>query len=122
MATKNFDISDVLSITHERLVSTRHMDGVYDILGFMTGESLFTHALPRAANVCRPALLAQFPALSEDNADHVDTSNWKPWLQQMRVKHGDVFSVRPLDAGAYEALHPLAEPILSTLGSAIDRK
>jgi hypothetical protein len=32
MPTKQFHISDVLSITTGRLVSTRHMTGVYDLL------------------------------------------------------------------------------------------
>lgn len=107
-----FDISDVLSITHERLVSTRHMDGVYAILNFMTGESLMTHAIPRACLACRPALLKQFPTLAVESADDVDTTNWRPWLKRMRAKHGDVFHVEPLPPGAYEAMHPLAEPIL----------
>lgn len=110
--TKYFDISDVLSITHERLVSTRHMDGVYDILNFMTGENLFTHSLPRAAEVCKPALLAQFPQLAEDSAEHIDATNWKAWLLSMRVKHGDVLPVKKLDADRYVPMHPLSEPIL----------
>jgi hypothetical protein len=110
--TKDFDISDVLSITHSRLVSTRRMDGVYDILNFMTGESLFTHALPRACESCQPALLAQFPELAKESAEHVDTTNWKQWLHEMCAKHGDVFTVKPLAAGSYEVMHPLAEPII----------
>jgi len=48
MATKDFHISDILSITDGRLVSTRHMDGIYEILNFMTGDNLFTHQLPRS--------------------------------------------------------------------------
>jgi hypothetical protein len=63
MKIKKFHISDVLSITTGRLVSTRHMDGVYDILNFMTGDSLFTHQLPRANEECKPYLLEQFPQL-----------------------------------------------------------
>lgn len=109
---KPFDISDVLSITHDRLVSTRHIEGVYDILNFMTGESLFTHALPRAAEACKPALLAQFPELAKESSEHVNTTNYKEWLQEMRVQHGDVFLVKPLDADRYVPMHPLSEPIL----------
>lgn len=109
---KRFDISDVLSITHERLVSTRHMTGVYEILNHLTGESLFTHALPRAARVCAPVLLKRFPALAADSAAHVDTTNWREWLAEMRAKHGDSFDIEPLSPGEYKALDPLAEPIL----------
>ena len=44
---KQFYLGDVLSVAIDRLVSLRHMDGVYDILNFMTGDDLLTHELPR---------------------------------------------------------------------------
>lgn len=64
---KVFHICDVLSITTGRLVSSRHMDGVYDILNFLTGESIFTHQIPRVMRECEPWMQAQFPQLSPGN-------------------------------------------------------
>lgn len=64
--TKNFHLSDVLTITTGRLVSTRHMDGVYEILNWMTADELFTHQLPRASRECAPVLCALYPSLSEE--------------------------------------------------------
>jgi hypothetical protein len=64
-----FHISDVLSVTTGRLVSTRHIDGVYDILNFLTGDNLFTHQLPRANKECEPWLRTQFPQLFADSPD-----------------------------------------------------
>lgn len=64
---KTFHISDLLSITTGRLVSSRHMDGVYEILNFLTGDNLFTHQLPRACEECSPWLRTQFPQLFPDN-------------------------------------------------------
>jgi hypothetical protein len=64
---KMFHIGDVLSVTTGRLVSARHIDGVYDILNFLTGDNLFTHQLPRAMNECKPWLRSMFPALMEDS-------------------------------------------------------
>lgn len=61
---RTFHISDVLSITTGKLVSTRHMDGVYDILNFLTQDSLFTHQLPAACDECAPVLLAKHPELA----------------------------------------------------------
>lgn len=66
---KKFHISDVLSVTTGRLVSTRHIDGIYDILNFLTGDKLFTHALPRASGECKPWLKAQFPQLFPDEPE-----------------------------------------------------
>src|SRR3990167_2376272 len=69
MQTKQFHLGDVLSITTGRLVSPRHIDGVYDILNFMTGDNLFTHTLPRASDECKPYLVAQFPQLVTPERD-----------------------------------------------------
>lgn len=49
METKSFHIGDVLSAMTGTLVSPRHIGGVYDVLNWMTGESLMTHQLPRAS-------------------------------------------------------------------------
>ena len=35
------------------------MDGIYDILNFLTGDNLYTHQLPRAMRECEPWLRAQ---------------------------------------------------------------
>lgn len=78
---KLFHISDVLSITTGRLVSTRHMQGVYEILNYMTGENLYTHQLPRASRECAPAILAAHPDLAtitvpDDLADDGVRGTW----------------------------------------------
>lgn len=109
MRTKSFHLGDVLSITTGRLVSTRHIDGVYEILDFMTGESLFTHQLPRAADACKPYLLKQFPQLSGVDASKVNPKNWKNWLKKEVDKYGEYLPVEPLPKGAYEAKNPIQE-------------
>jgi hypothetical protein len=107
--TRNFDISDVLSITTGKLVSTRHVDGVYDILNHMTGDNLFTHALPRASRACAPVLLDQHPQLKEVDAADVNTENWQPWLAAQRARYGDSFDVTPLAEWRHK--HPITEAI-----------
>jgi hypothetical protein len=64
---KLFHISDILSVTTGLLVSSRHMEGIYDILNFLTGDNLFTHQLPRAMDECKPWLRTQFPELMSDH-------------------------------------------------------
>lgn len=56
-----FPVADVLTITTGRLCS--EMGRVYEILNFMTGDSLFTHQLPRAMEECGPWIAAQYPEL-----------------------------------------------------------
>jgi hypothetical protein len=57
--SRRFHIGDILSITTGRLVSPRRMDGIYDILGYMTNDSPFTTQLGRFAEECRPHLEKQ---------------------------------------------------------------
>ena len=127
---REFHVSDVLSITTGRLVSTRHMDGVYDILDFMTGDNLFTHQLPRASDECKPYLLEQFPQLATPEMDFavaelgemLKTLSGKKepdklvvgWLSKLTsgkygVKCKEVLTVRPIPKGAHQFKNPIAE-------------
>lgn len=63
--SKMFHISDVLSVTTGLLVSTRGMDGIYDILGFMTQDyGITTIGIAAVGDSCREALLIQYPLLA----------------------------------------------------------
>lgn len=106
--TRRFDLADILSITTGRLVSPRLMEGVYEILSFMTGEPLFTHQLPRACDVCQPALLAQHPQLAEVVLD-VHRDSIAGWLADKKARFGEQLDVRALSPGAYEPMCPVEE-------------
>ena len=77
MQTKMFTLGDVLSVTTGRLVSPRQIEGIYDILNWMTSDSLSTHQLGRASDECKPYLLEQFPHLSRITLSEVTVENWE---------------------------------------------
>ncbi len=104
---RKFHIGDVLSVATGRLVSVRHIDGVYDILGYMTGADLFTHQLPRAARSCAPELLRQHPGLSSVDATSVNGDNLREWLRSQAEIHGEELEVEPL--ADYRHMDPLDE-------------
>jgi len=108
-----FHLGDILSITTGYLVSPDHMDGVHRLLDFMTGESLFTHQLPRASDACKPALLAQFPELSTVEVPDAFTGreHVEEWLaQQVARLGGEVYlRVQPLAGGTFEHKNALVE-------------
>ena len=106
---KNFDLGDVPSVTTGILVSTRHIEGVYDILNFMTGESLFTHQLPAACRECEPVILAQHPALAEIEVPELGPDTAMPWLDQMKAVFGDTLPVTPLDRAAGKYSDPIGD-------------
>lgn len=55
MNKQKFKIWDVLSVTDGRLCGD--MDGVHKVCDFITGEQLFTHSLPRAAEYVKAKIL-----------------------------------------------------------------
>lgn len=106
---RHFHISDILSVTNGRLMSVRHLDGMSDILNFMTGEDLASEQFSRANKHCGPALLTQHPMLIQADASHVDTKDLSKWLTRQSAKYGDVLPVRPLEEGVYQSKKPLVE-------------
>jgi hypothetical protein len=126
MATKRFHISDILSVTTGRLLSTRRMDGVYEILNHMTGDDLFTHQLPRAMRECEPFLRRQFPVLDspqlasaictlEENLEHGEPDKAIAcWLLTLKrggfgVDVPEFLDVEPAPSHAHVAQDPIAE-------------
>ena len=57
--SRRFHIGDILSITTGRLVSPRGVDGINDILCYMTNDSPYTTQLGRFAEECLPHLEKQ---------------------------------------------------------------
>ena len=111
MTTRPFHLGDILSVTTGRLVSPRHIDGVYDILNFMTGDNLFTHQLPRASRECEGPLLAQHPDLASvevpedfDGKEDVDR-----WLAEQVAVYGEMRDVAPLAAEEHTHIDPVTE-------------
>ena len=113
-----FHLGDVLSVTSDRLVSPRGMEGFVDILEFLTGVPLWTHQLPRAGEICKPWLLKCFPQFVCDNGEDLDErlqcqgDNDKIvgiWLMEKVGKYGAQFQVFPLPRGVYKSKHSVDE-------------
>jgi len=104
---KTFHIGDVLSITTGKLLSKDKMNGVYNILNFMTGESLFTHQLPRAADRCKLVLLDYYPELK--GVDFAKGRDFEPWLEEQCNEYGEFLDVPKLPKGVYTSVAPLVE-------------
>jgi hypothetical protein len=108
--TKTFELGDVLSITTGHLVSRRHIDGIYDILNYMTGDNLFTHQLPRAMDECKPFLLAQHPELADVTvADVHGRDEVYAWLDKQEAKFGALIDVEPVPTEDHTYIDPISE-------------
>jgi len=111
MTSRTFHLGDLLSITHDYLVSPRHIDGVYDIINFVTGESHMTHQLPRACGVVKPWLLKQHPWLADvtipDNLRSED--DVLSYLVKATAQWGANHEVEAMPLGMYVGREPIAE-------------
>lgn len=110
MTDKPYALADILTMTTGRLLSTRGIEAVYDITNHMTGDNLMTHQLPRAADTCGPALLAQHPQLDGvAPPDDIDTPDLMAWIANAEREHGTHLPVTPLPVGAWEFRNPIEE-------------
>lgn len=111
--TRTFDLGTVLTITTGILMTD--FNNIYKILGWMTGESLMTHVLPRAGRVCEGPLLEQHPRLAEVTGLPDDLPSTKEaiseWLTEIEQVYGNEFEVAPLPAGMWDSRDPIAEAV-----------
>jgi len=100
-------------------VSPRGLDGIYDILNHLTGQSLFTHQLVRAAKVAAPVLLERFPLLAQiekpvflfpdDMTPEARSAAVAAWVAEQVQFYGEQLEIESLSVGIYEPQHPLDE-------------
>lgn len=107
MDRRTFTLGQVLSVTTGMLCC--EIGGVYEILNYMTRDSLFTHQLPRAMRECGPWLLRQHPALAEVDASGVTPENWRDWLAAQEARFGEMLDVEPIPQDDHTRRDPVAE-------------
>lgn len=109
--TRSFHLGDLLSVTDGHLVSPRHIDGVYDLVDFVTGEAHMTHQLARAVDVVKPWLLDQHSWLADVDVPDVFNSEEQvlTWLVGATEKYGATHDVKAMPLGMYVGREPLAE-------------
>lgn len=109
MQTKEFATRDVLSTITGRLMGD--IGGVYEVLNWMTGESVFTHQLPRIGREATPVVVAAHPALQQaiDEAEQVNQGNYAQWRQTWEDRYGPTIAVPKFTAATRESIDPMSE-------------
>lgn len=109
--TRQFPIGAVLSVTTGRLVSENHISGVYSVLNWMSGVSLFTRQLPRVGREAAPVILAMHPHLAgaQAEAERVTEQNLGCWLRVWQRRYGETIAVPRLTRDQHERIDPLSE-------------
>lgn len=126
--TKQFPLAQILTITTDRLLCP--IDGVYEILNHITGDSVFTHVLPRAGKFAKPILLEAYPELAAASTDVAQASldeyvniakqhggdrdkimeACATWIGEMKEKHGlkDAYEIASHE-DSWMSLNPIEE-------------
>jgi len=113
--SRRFHIGDILSITTGKLVSPRRIDGVYDILGYMTDDAPYTTQLGRFAEECLPYLEQQLgeaiKPYSEVPGTIVDRLSLYKWLHSVTdAMSGDPFlKVGKIGEQDHATIDPMTE-------------
>jgi hypothetical protein len=110
--TKEFPTEDILSTITGVLVSdTNGIGGVYAVLNWMTGESVYTHQLPRIGREARPVVLALHPSLDAacEEAKQVTRENWREWRDTWIARYGATLAVPKFNADQHERIDALSE-------------
>lgn len=133
--TKKFPARVLLTVTTGRLLTKGKGDrdngigDLYEVLGWMTNDSPFTHQLGRFAEECKPHLLRMFPELenaeTEENLARLDgliefakaggqeeiPVAIDTWLEQMTTECGlqSEYDVPHIPAECHEEKGPISE-------------
>lgn len=110
-----FHLGDILTVTTGKFVALRGVEALYDLLGFMTGESPFTHQIPRVSEECAPRLLEQHPELAdvrtppEWEQTDVTREDVEVWLAQQVARFGETLPVTPMPPEEHTNIDPITE-------------
>jgi hypothetical protein len=91
---RTFHLGDLLSVTTGVLVSPRYMDGLSDIVGYLTWADLDVDHIPESLQACRGYVLRQVPVLAEVTADDLSFESWRGWLDEQVKMFGEWHSVQ----------------------------
>lgn len=109
--TKKFPTGAVLSVVTGYLVSENRITGVYEVLSWMTGESVYTHQIPRICREAVPVILAYHPHLKPtlEEAKQVNEENVWDWLAKWKDRYGDEIAVPVMTIAEHERIDPMSE-------------
>ena len=104
---KTFSLGAILSVTTGILLAD--IGEVHELLDHMTGDTLFTHQLPRAGRGCEGPLREQFPSLPTEIPELDGWEACAAYLAPLIAAHGERHEVQPLRSEQHTVIDPLAE-------------
>ena len=94
--SRTFPTLDIVTVHSGLIVSDRGIDAVYELCGYMLGDSLMTHQLPNASRACLGDLERQHPWLRELSPPKGDVAALKAWCADLVESRGAEYEVEPI--------------------------
>ena len=110
--SKQFDLGAILNITTSRLFT--NMDDVYEILNYLTGDSIFIHQIPRVMDAAKPYVLSLHPELEGVGVGVAINSfeDAKAFVNEQKKIYGNKLSLTPMSkTDGYSHVDPIEEAI-----------
>lgn len=111
---KEFSIEAALTVTTDRMF-LKDIGDLYEILNYITGDSLFTHQLPRGARFAKPFILAACPILEDVTPEFVSASieeiGWDKTCDKIFAMLPKSISLEPAPEGVWNQKNPIEELI-----------
>ncbi len=115
---RDFPLRVVLTVTTGRLLTEgsgpddNGIGDLYEILGHMTGDSPFTHQLPRFGDECKPWLLRWYPELKTvvvpEFESPIDVDAWVKTLDG-DARYRSTYAIGQIPRDDHDVKHPYDE-------------
>ena len=116
---RDFDLGAVLNITTSRLFTS--MDDVSEVLNYLTGDSIYTHQIPRVMDAAKPYVLSLHPELKGvgDDVEIHSFEDAKAFVDEQKKVFGDKLPLKPMSkTDGYSYVDPIEESVEMTSGRA----
>lgn len=109
--TKDFPTLDALSALTGTLVTPKGIGAVYEVLNWMTGESVYTHQIPRISQEAQAFMLKRLPDLAAtcQEAEQVTPENYRHWQAVWLARHGETMTLPRMGIEDHEPIDPVSE-------------
>ena len=104
---RRFPIEVVLTVVHEKLLC--EISKVYEICNYLSGDTLWTHQLPRAHRILGPWVLEQHPQIAQWDESGINSSNYREYIGRARERFGIDLPVTPIPRERWVSIDPISE-------------
>ena len=114
---KEFDLGAILNITTKRLFTS--MEDVYEVLNYLTGDSIYTHQLPRVMPIAKTYVLSLHPELTGvgDTVEINSFDDAKAFINEQKKVFGNKLPLKPMSkTDGYSYVDPIEEAVEMTSG------